>query len=98
MKHNPETTYVLASVCQQARTLFEFALKNEGVSALDAFVTFQITSATLARRICDLEQAGIPVERVRKKHPQTGRSYTRYVVKPLVDLNLREAITPQFHG
>lgn len=53
---------------------------RKGVSAREAQFDLDITSATLARRICDLEEAGIEVTRVRKNHPTTGRKYTRYVL------------------
>lgn len=85
MNHNVATRHALGYVTPQAKTLYEFARKNDGVSALDAFVTFQITSATLARRMCDLERVGFTVTRKRRKHPQTGRHYTRYFVEPLAD-------------
>jgi biotin operon repressor len=51
-----------------------------GVSARDALIDLNMTSATLARRICDLEEAGIKIERVRKYHPVTQARYTRYVL------------------
>ncbi len=48
------------------------------ISARDAMDDYAITSATLARRICDLIENGVEVNRIRKRHPVTRRSYTRY--------------------
>ena len=39
-----------------------------GISAAEAMMDYGITSATLARRICDIEEVGIKVVRLRKKH------------------------------
>ncbi len=55
-------------------------VKRDGISAREALLDLTMTSATLARRICDLEEAGFKIERVKKKHPTTGRRYTRYVL------------------
>lgn len=52
--------------------------KAGGISALDAMAVYGISSASLARRICDLEELGVDIRRVRKTHPITGRKYTRY--------------------
>lgn len=49
------------------------------ITALDAMVNYGITSASLSRRICDLEQEmDIKIIRERCKHPVTGQRYTRY--------------------
>lgn len=83
--YNNATAHALSAVPPQARKLYDFAQKNRGVSALDAFITFQITSATLARRVCDLEREGFPVTRERRKHPVSGRPYTRYHIGSIPD-------------
>lgn len=67
-------------VSPQAATIHNHMRRAGSISALDAMVTHGITSATLARRICDLEDAGIRVKREKKQHPITGRRYTRYVI------------------
>jgi len=61
-----------------AKTIFAHIERAGSISAREAMADYGITSATLARRICDLEAAGIPIHRERKKHPITGRLYTRY--------------------
>ncbi|WP_142850900.1 helix-turn-helix domain-containing protein [Telmatospirillum sp. J64-1] len=48
------------------------------ISALDALRAFGITSASLSRRICDLEEVGVKIERERALDSLTGRKYTRY--------------------
>lgn len=64
----------------QAKTILLHIEKTGSISALDAFTTYQITSATLARRVCDLEEAGVKILRERKVHPITTRAYTRYAL------------------
>ena len=67
----------------QARALYAHLKRTgpSGISARDSLIDLQMTSATLARRVCDLVEAGFKIERVRKKHPVTGRRYTRYVLR-----------------
>ena len=48
------------------------------ISAREAMIDYGITSATLARRICDLEERGHDIVRERRTHPITKRAYTRY--------------------
>jgi hypothetical protein len=69
-------------LCPQARALHRYMRRvgRRGVSARDAMLDLGMTSATLARRICDLEGVGVAIDRVRKVHPVTGRRYTRYVL------------------
>lgn len=57
-------------------------MKRTGsISAREAMIDYGITSATLARRICDIEEAGNVVGRDRRTHPITHRSYTRYTLE-----------------
>lgn len=62
----------------QAHKIYTHMRRAGSISARDAMDDYSITSATLAARICDLEKAGIPVNRIRKQHPITRRRYTRY--------------------
>lgn len=48
------------------------------ISARDAMMDYGITSASLTRRICDMEEIGINFKRERRVHPITGQKYTRY--------------------
>jgi hypothetical protein len=50
------------------------------VSAREAMIDLDMTSATLARRIVDLERAGITIIRERRIHPVSGKRYTRYLM------------------
>ncbi len=52
--------------------------RTGSISARDAMNDYGITSATLARRICDLKLHGVQVEHERRRHPITGKLYTRY--------------------
>lgn len=60
------------------KKIIEHMLKAGHITALDAMVNYGITSASLTRRICDLEEMGIQINRERRVHPVTGRKYTRY--------------------
>jgi predicted ArsR family transcriptional regulator len=62
----------------RAYAVYRYMKKTGSISARDAFVDLDMTSATLARRICDLEVQGYSILRSHKTHPVTGRRYTRY--------------------
>lgn len=72
------TGYV--GLTDQGRMILRHIRKAGSISAREAMADYGITSATLARRVCDLEEAGFTVVRTRKTHPMTGRLYTRYSV------------------
>lgn len=50
------------------------------VTAHSAFRAAGITSASLSRRICDLEGVGVKIKRSKAKDPVTKRPYTRYSI------------------
>lgn len=54
------------------------------ISAREAMLDHDMTSATLARRICDLEEQGHKIIRERKHNSITGKPYTRYTKETLV--------------
>lgn len=62
----------------QAGRLVRHMARTGSISAREAMLDLDMTSATLARRVCDLEEVGIAVERERRIHPVSGRHYTRY--------------------
>ncbi len=66
----------------QAVKLFDnmAARPNKSISAREAVLDLDMTSAVLTRRICDLEQTGVRIERNRLQHPITGKRYTRYAL------------------
>ena len=66
------------SLSPQAQLVYKHMKKAGSISAREAMNDHGITSASLARRICDIEQEGWKVNRDRKKHPLTGKDYTRY--------------------
>lgn len=68
------------SLTQQGQLILQHIRRAGSISAREAMDDYGITSATLARRICDIEQAGYDLTRKRKVHPITGKSYTRYSV------------------
>ena len=75
----PVQEFILSN---QARSIYRHLKRTgrKGISAAEAMMDYGITSATLSRRICDLEEAGIKVERLKKRHPISDRRYTRYVL------------------
>jgi DNA-binding MarR family transcriptional regulator len=83
MEAKPRLSNLQALVLRpQAIRLFH-RLSNVGsISAREAMHDLQMTSATLARRVCDLEAVGHIIERVRRVNPTTKQRYTRYVLKP----------------
>ncbi|WP_354434989.1 helix-turn-helix domain-containing protein [Martelella mangrovi] len=64
----------------QARLLFAHMDRTGSISAREAMADYGITSASLARRVCDMEQHGIAIVRSIKTHPITGKQYTRYSI------------------
>lgn len=62
----------------QAYGLFTYLLRAKDITAREATVDLDMTSATLARRICDLEDAGLKIKRHRERHPVTRKRFTRY--------------------
>lgn len=72
------TALSLSPLC---RTIFAHMERAGSISAREAMADYGITSATLTRRICDLEAAGIGIRRIRRVHPVTGRRYTRYALR-----------------
>lgn len=72
------TLVSILGLSPQARTIYDHIKKAGSISAREAMSDYGITSATLARRICDIEEAGIPVLRETREHPIHKRKYTRY--------------------
>lgn len=64
----------------QARKVFDHMRRTDGITAREAMGDYGMTSATLTRRVCDLERVGVVIERVKKEHPITETPYTRYRV------------------
>ena len=62
----------------QTKIIMKHMETTGSISAREAMIDYGITSATLARRICDLEEQGVLISRERRTHPITNRSYTRY--------------------
>ena len=62
------------------KKVFDHIETAGSVSAREAMVDLGITSASLARRICDLEEAGYEIVRERRNHPVTNQRYTRYSI------------------
>jgi len=66
-------------VSRQAQmVLMAMSSNNWSITAREAMLDLDMTSATLSRRICDLEEAGVKIRRERKVNPVTGKKYTRY--------------------
>jgi len=78
-----------------ASRIIDFTKKNGGaISAREALIDLDITSASLTRRITEIEALNHPprfegdedirpvysVDRQRKNNPVTGKRYTRYFI------------------
>ncbi len=70
-------THIL-SLSPQQRLILVHIKEAGSISAREAMADYGITSATLARRICDLEAEGYKIKREKKLHPIFKREYTRY--------------------
>lgn len=70
----------ILSLSPQARKVLDHMEKAGSISAREVMADYGITSATLARRICDIEAAGFKIKREQREHPIHNRRYTRYSV------------------
>jgi len=68
------------SLSPLCRTIIAHLERTGSISAREAMADYGITSATLSRRILDIKGAGFKISHVQRKHPVTGRRYTRYVL------------------
>jgi len=72
------------NVTPQAAKVLRYMEDTDGtITAREAMLDLDATSATLARRICDLEEVGVVINRESKTHPATGKRYTRYSLDPV---------------
>ena len=63
------------------RQIVGYMIKNGSISAREAMLDLDITSASFSRRVCDLEEMGYVIIRERKKHLVTAKRYTRYSIQ-----------------
>jgi len=64
-----------------ARKVLNYMTHNEGgISAREAQADLDVTSASLSRRIVELEAFGWAIVHERKVHPVTEKRYTRYTL------------------
>lgn len=66
---------------QVRKLLWAMIFNDMTITAREAMLDLDMTSAVLSRRICDMEELGFGIERVRRKNPVTGKRYTRYVIR-----------------
>jgi len=64
----------------QAKKLLRHLETAGSITAREALLDLDMTSATLARRICDLEKAGHCIFRESRVNPATGKRYTHYTL------------------
>lgn len=74
-----EEGFYKPSVVRVLRYILRSAEGN--ITAREAMVDLDMTSATLASRMTELDRLGFTVYRVREKNPHTGRQYTKYYVR-----------------
>ena len=77
----PEPARQLSNLSPQAQLIYRHMQRAGSISARDAMDDHGITSAALSRRICDIEAEGFGIDRERRIHPITEKSYTRYTLK-----------------
>lgn len=61
-----------------AQKMVQHMRRAGSISAREAMNDYGVSSGSMVRRICDIEEAGFKVKRDKRKHPMTGRQYTRY--------------------
>lgn len=76
----PAQQLTYADLSPLAKRIYQHMKRAGSISAREASNDYGITSASLARRICDIELAGFTVKRERRVHPISGTRYTRYSV------------------
>jgi len=82
---SPVANYVLSAASPQAFKVLLMMERNDfSITAREAMMDLDMTSATLSRRICDLEDLGVRITREQRKNPMSGKRYTRYFFDPLV--------------
>lgn len=67
-----------SNLSPQASLVFGHMQQAGSISAREAFADHGITSASLAKRVCDIKTEGFDVKRTKLVHPLTGKRYTRY--------------------
>jgi DNA-binding HxlR family transcriptional regulator len=72
------TFFKAIQLTPQGRLILDHMTTAGSISAREAMSDYGITSAVLTRRICDMEAKGISIARDQRRHPVTGRNYTRY--------------------
>lgn len=77
----PKKAVGFLSLAPLAQKVVQHMRRAGSISAREAMADHGITSASLARRICDIEAAGFSVKRDRRTHPLTGQEYTRYSIE-----------------
>lgn len=75
-KPQPQRRFI--NLSPLARTIYRHMQRAGSISAREAMADMGITSASLARRICDIEAEGFAVRRERRVHPVSQQPYTRY--------------------
>lgn len=69
------------SLSPLAKTVVQHMRRAGSISAREAMADHNITSASLSRRICDIEQAGFEIKRQKRIHPIFLKQYTRYSIE-----------------
>lgn len=80
----PAPTQPLSAVASdlkpQAHRVLAYLYRTGSISNREALLDLDMTSATLASRICEIKNAGYTITRERMINPATGKKYTRYVL------------------
>lgn len=83
MKTIKETTRQLlteVSLSNQQAQIINFMVERDemSITAREALMDLDMTSATLASRICELQAKGFNIARQHRRHDVTGKRYVEY--------------------
>lgn len=62
----------------QSKTVYQHMRRAGSISVREAMNDYGIAGGTLSRRIVDIKEAGFGITKERRRHPISGRMYTRY--------------------
>jgi hypothetical protein len=65
-------------ITPRAKQLLDYLQSTGEVSSREAMIDLDMCGGTLTRRVTELRDAGYNVTAEAKKHPVSGRRYTRY--------------------
>lgn len=71
---------IFSSLSPAAKKVVAFAARARDNSITSDQAIMYLRSKSLSRRICDLKDAGVKVNKSMHVHPATGQRYVRYTI------------------